>query len=165
MSYTFDTNVFIDLKHKYQDRYFKEIWGYLESLMKKKEILISREVVVELEKGFDNLAKWIKKIPECIIESNHDIQMLQKEIINKYPNWVDPTSIKSPNFADPFVIAVAKQFHLVVVTQEGINYQHKEKPELLMRQQRNAKIPNICELEGIDWMDLPMFLFKKGNLK
>jgi len=164
MSYTFDTNVFVSLQHKYKDKYFKEIWVYLESLMKKKEILISREVIVELEKGNDQLAKWVKKIPECIVESDHDIQTIQKEIINKYPEWVDPNAINSPNTADPFVIAVAKHLKLIVITQEGINYHHKDHPESLMQQQRSAKIPNICELEGVQWMDLLMFLFTKGNL-
>jgi predicted nucleic acid-binding protein len=165
MSYTFDTNVFVSLHHKYRDKYFKEIWAYLEKLMKAKEILISREVIVELEKGDDQLAKWIKKIPECIVESNHEIQTIQKDIINRYPDWVDPNAINAPNTADPFVIAVAKQYNLTVVTQEGINYHHKEKPESLMQQQRSAKIPNICELEGVQWIDLLMFLFSKGNLK
>jgi hypothetical protein len=148
----------------YKGQYFKEIWDFLKSLMEKKEILISREVVVELEKGNDTLAKWIKNIPNCIIESGHEIQTLQKEIINKYKGWVDPNATSSAHTADPFIIAIAKKYNLIVVTLEKINFQHKEKPDQLFQQIRQARIPNICELEGVQWIDLLMFLFKEGNL-
>lgn len=160
MSFSFDTNIFINLKRKYPKKTNYNGWKKIESLLHSGEILVSREVVEEIKNGTDDLDKWLLKHTKNIIETDQEISKYVYQIMNTYQGWIDVNS--TINRADPYVIAVAKKFNATVVTNEGkaeINGFHK-KLEHMMNQIKSAKINAICFHENVPCINLVQFLLQ-----
>jgi hypothetical protein len=157
--YSFDSSVFIELERFYPKDQNTKLWDIISNRMKDRTILISREVIEEL----NELGEWIDNdYPEAIIESTDNIQNIVSYLVNKYYNN-DLTSLRIDNSVDPFVIAVAKEFNVSVVSLERINKTIVENPQLIYNPNLIPKIPNICHIEGIKHLDLISFLVEIGN--
>lgn len=112
----------------------------MESLAQKGVVFSTTEVKREIEKIDDDLLKWCKgknffKVP------NEDVQQRMKEILEKYPNLIDP--LKGRSIADPWVIAHAGSEGAVVVTLER-----------KATKTGQVKIPDVCEKEEIECIDI-----------
>ena len=156
MIFSFDANVFIDMKKYYPRESNNKLWEIIEDKMNNYEILISKEVLIELKRKSDGLSKWLNKYQDNIIESVEEIQYYVIYLVNKYQGWIDPNS--TTNQADPYVIALADYHKGAVVTQEKIHRHLNENPDQIPNQPHALKIPNICNLENIAYFDILYFV-------
>jgi hypothetical protein len=139
----------------------EKLWKIFENKLNRKEFIVSKEVIKELNIKDDGIVDWLKKFPDSIIETNEDVQDKLVEIMNNYPKWIDPQSTK--NLADPFVIAVAKTYKCKLITQERYNFHMDNNINYAVENQHKLKIPNICKLENIEYFDLVTFLVEIGD--
>jgi hypothetical protein len=107
--------------------------------------------MAEIEKGSDELVEWAQKHKKHFYQSDENIQLVVKDILNKYSAMV--TSAKKPNTADPFVIALAKQMNCKLVTDEKRG-----------GSEQNPKIPNVCDAYSVQCVNFFDFL-RKLNIK
>jgi len=91
-------------------------------------------VLVELSEKDDEIYKYAKQMRNLFVTPNKAQQDLITQIQNQFPTWVQTNASK--NRADPFVIALAIDAQLTVVTMEKGG------------SPSNIKIPYVCrELE------------------
>jgi len=153
--------VFIDIKRNYPRKSNNKLWEIIEDKMNNNEIFISKEVLIELNRGSDGLNEWLNIYPDNIVESVEEIQNYVIYLVNKYEEWIDP--ISTINQADPYVIALANYLKGSVVTQERINRHLNEEPKHIISQPHALKIPNVCCIENIEYFDLVGILVEIGN--
>ncbi|MBN1539841.1 MAG: DUF4411 family protein [Candidatus Thermoplasmatota archaeon] len=122
------------------------MWQDIEDLIKEGTIRSPQEVYDELSIKDDDIFSWAKKHSELFIEMDQNQIDEVFSLMAKYPNMIDPSKTRTD--ADPFVIALAKNTNATVVTYEtqvGMNA-------------KRIKIPNVCVLEGIRYIDPLAFL-------
>lgn len=147
--YCIDTSAIIDMKEIYPIDVFPALWGKLESLLKERVILSPREVLKELESKDDDLLRWAKTHIH-FHNLDHEQEKIVKDIMGRFPNFVDYN--KPTPEADPFVIALAKSYNLIVIAQE--------KRVKISGPESKPKIPNVCDELNVEWIQL-LDLFRK----
>jgi len=167
--YIIDTSSLIEMKNRYPKKNFPSLWEKIEELISKNRLISPLEVRKEIERGDDELSKWVKnkKINRMFIKPDRLQMEKAKEIINKY----DPLAqVEKPDNlnADPYLIALAlvkkelskkelvamKLFDknsvaidYIIITEESI------KPN---------KIPYICKDLGINCIKLLKMIDLEG---
>jgi len=132
-SYSFDTSAFVDPWRRYYPRdisVFKPIWERIDALIDDGTIVATEFVKVELERKDDEVLEYVKSKQNLIIPLDDEQQDHVAEIVNRFPNWINPHSQR--NKADPFVMALARSMGLTVVTYEKNGGES------------NVKIPYAC---------------------
>lgn len=117
-------------------------WAELENLALSGRASMSKEVFLELGNVDDECAPWAAALDGFVEELSGEQIEIATAITNTYPDWVS----QGKNGADPFVIALAVEKNLVIVTDErrqGANPAH-----------RNLKIPTVAEVYGVKCMNL-----------
>ena len=94
--------------------------------------------------GGDDLEKWAKARKECFLPSSVPVQQEVRTILLSHRGLVEGGSKK--NSADPFVVALAKQEHCKVVTEE-----------VRTRNAKSPKIPDVCDAYQIECIDFVNF--------
>lgn len=165
MIYSLDTSALIFMKSEYSyDVFGSSLWDvYFKNLVDERRLIASVEVKEELKDKDAELSGWLKdNCRKMFIDSNEIIQNRQKEIINRYPGFVNLETNK--NYADPFIIALAleagkvlKGFDAntkaVVVTYEGASGNLK-----------GPKMPDICKEYGLKvWKLINIFREEKWS--
>lgn len=152
MIYVFDNTSLSKLKH-YFPNVFKSVWNGLDQLVGSGEMISTREVWNELERGspHPHTQPWFKahhnmfKVPQAeelrfvasIFSVSHFHALIgTKQRLNGTP------------VADPFVIALAKVRGGTVVTEEEF------KPNA-------AKIPNVCDHFNVQCINLETFMHRQ----
>jgi tRNA splicing ligase len=133
-------------KRDYPPDVFGSLWDNVVDLAKNKRLIAPYEVLLELQRGGDEIYKWAKSLDFMFLEPNDEVQQIVSEIVNKYPSFV-PEESKDGIWADPYVIALAKAFNAVVVTGE----------KMVGPGAKTPKIPNICrdlQIQCIDFLEL-----------
>lgn len=153
MIYVFDTSSFSEFKHFYPG-VFKSVWVGLETLVEQKELISTREVWNELERGDadQHTNEWLKNRKHIFTTpSAAELQFVVK--IFQEPHFQgligQKQRLKGDPVADPFVIACAKVVGGTVVTEE----RYKENA---------AKIPNVCMHFDIPCINLEDFMQQQG---
>ena len=139
--YVFDSNIFINLQRRQPIDIYPSLWSRIGELMDEGTIVSSQEVYDEIMIGGDDLEKWAKSRKECFVPSSVPVQQEVRAILATHRGLVEGGTKK--NSADPFVIALAKQEHCKVVTEE-----------VRTRNEKAPKIPDVCDayqVEGIDF--------------
>lgn len=139
---TLDTCVIIEMERKYPRDVFPSIWEEMESQINAGEACICAEVLVELERGTDDLHVWAKSMPGFVCELTQAEAFKAAEISQSQIEWVR----ESQNSADPFIIAHAFISGKKIVTQESL-----KGPGVASR---NQKIPNVAILHDVSTMNL-----------
>jgi len=151
--YVFDSSAFIRLYKIFPRRNtFDALWKKYDILINNQEIISSSEAYREIT-GRDNIVKeGVKNYKHIFLKPTDKEISLVPVILAKHPFLIKMKNINNGNpVADPFLIAMAKERNLTLVTDE--------------KQSLNAhKIPNICIEYGIVCVDLFDF-FDKENLK
>ncbi len=146
IKYCVDANMLIQAWQKYYSPTIcPSYWDVLNELGKKGIIFVPELVYEEIEKGEDDLYKWLKNSDIPIKKIDMAVTNCLKKIYAANPNHqylVSSNQIHSK--ADPWVIAHAMNENAVVVT--------KEKKDFIKRQTK-IKIPHICDNMGVRWMD------------
>lgn len=130
MKYTLDTNV-ASVLDRYPDdnSWFKPIWERIILMLEKGEIIFPKIIHEEIIKGTHIINKYIKKEKHVIMPDEIQQKNITK-ILKEFPSWVNPNSTK--NMGDPWLIALAMQKNLVIVTNEKFDL-------------TRLKIPKVCD--------------------
>ncbi len=118
MAYSMDSSGFLDawVRRYPPDMFGSTVWRHMGEAARSGKIVVSDEVVRELEKKDDGAAEWIRKHSGMIIATDETIQREVRDILAKFPRLVDTR--KNRSGGDPFVIAVAHLLGYTVVTGE-----------------------------------------------
>jgi len=159
--YCVDTSSFIEMEKNYPKDIFPNLWQNIEKLCKDRRLIAPNEVKKEIEKGDDDLKKWIKSenIKKIFIESDESQFKHVKEILKDY-DFLSKSGKDGPN-ADPWLIA------LVI---EKMNEQQENlfKDEYIVVTEeskvRNDRIPYVCRAYNIECINL-IELFRNEGWK
>jgi Domain of unknown function (DUF4411) len=135
LRYSIDTS---SLSNGWQKLYppdvFGGVWQRLDGVIRAGIVVATEEVLIELERGDEDLFKWVKEREEMFLKHNEEIQVSMSQICARHPKLVDVARTRS--MCDPWVIAVAQVNGLTVVSEEN------SRPA-------RPKIPDVCQLENI----------------
>ena len=150
--YIIDTSSLIELNQHNPMDVYPGVWQKMKGLVNSKRLFAPREVLDEINRFDDSLAKWSKKQGKMFKEPTGEQIKIVKEILKKYPSLIN----KGKRYAaDPWVIALAiEMIHdpqralvevkRIVVTEEKIRGD-------------KIKIPYVCEeysIEAIAILDM-----------
>lgn len=137
MAFSLDTSGLLDawVRH-YPPDVFPRIWALMDAAIAANEIFIIDEVLRELERKDDDVYRWVKSRGKMVVPISPGIQGHVKQIMSNYGRLVDTR--KNRSGCDPWVIALAKEHGLTVVTAETPS-QSLSKP----------KIPDVCRALGV----------------
>jgi hypothetical protein len=152
MEYCLDTSVYTQAHRQYYA--FDLAPGFWKSLITHAEngVLISPiAVLTELTKGNDELARWARE-NKGLLFSDPDTK-----VVESFRQVVDFVNLRYESEhwarlfldgADPWVVAHAKAYDLVVVTMEGMKGS-EEINSKTKQFQGKIKIPNVCGHFGV----------------
>lgn len=148
--YSIDTSALMDgWVRYYPPDVIPSLWDRMHDLVEAGSLLAIEEVFYELEKKADDLYEWVKSRPAMIVEIDEDHQARVKRLLTQWPRLVD--SKKNRSGADPFVIALAEQRGLAVVT--------GERPTGSLAK---PMIPDVCEQVGVRSISLLEMIREQG---
>ena len=155
MIYVFDTSSLSKLKHFFP-AVFKSVWVGLDTLVQSGDLISTREVWNEIERGDvdPHTNQWLKDHKQIFTTPSTAEQRFVAQIfqIRHFQSLIgEKQRLTGTPVADPFVIACAKVRKGTVVTEE------KLKPNA-------AKIPNVCQHPSVNvpCIDLEDFMQKQG---
>ena len=132
MSYSVDTSALMDAWVRYYPPdVFDTLWKRVDAMVEEGRLLAVYEVQRELAKQDDELHKWVTARPTMLVALDESLQHTAAAIINRFPSLTSTKSVMSGS-ADAFVIALAQERNLTVVTAE------KSKPS-------KPRIPDVCK--------------------
>lgn len=144
MKYCIDTSSFIESwQRRYPPDIFPSFWYKLSSVIGEQIIVAQELVIEEIGSQDDELNEWIKEQEKLCVPFDEDVQAIASHIISEYPRIV---GAHQKYGADPFVIALAKQHNLVVITEERGGSASK------------PKIPFICQDIDVPCMTMLDFI-------
>lgn len=147
--YCFDTSALLDAWNRnYPPDVFPQLWRAIEESIASGVVIAPEEVRVEFAKKDDALLKWAKKQRGLFCDLDSEQQVSAGEILAQFPKLIDTRRGRSG--ADPFVIALARVRHAVVVTGENDDGT-VERP----------KIPTVCSALGIRSIKVLEFIREK----
>jgi len=150
--YSIDSGALIDAwVRKYPPDVLPTLWDNISDLVASQKILAPEEVLLELERGDDDLFDWAKERSEMFVSPDNAIQDCVSQIVNTYPTFL-PDRAADGIWADPYVIAVAQVHGGIVVTSEL----------LAPSSAKNLKIPNICNDLDIECLSALEFIRHAG---
>lgn len=114
--YVLNTNVFINMQRHYPSDVFGSLWKKMADIIDDGLVISCDEVFDELSIGDDFELWWAKQRKSAFISSGPDIQLMIREILEKYPSLV--IGSRKSNGADPFVIALEKLKNCTLVSDE-----------------------------------------------
>ena len=145
MKYSFDTSALINPWTKlYPKDVFPGIWECLSDAIERGHVVAHPTVIEEVagqeeeeeeeEDGEeDELVAWVNQCEKLEFPDDETVQETASDIRNKYPKLVRATARVG---ADPFVIALAKQHGITVVSEEILTPSERK---------NEGKIPYVCE--------------------
>jgi Domain of unknown function (DUF4411) len=137
--YCLDTSAILHAwRRDYPPDTFPTLWTRLEELIADGQIIAPDEVVLELERGGDEIHDLAQGQEGLSVEPDGEAQAVVQEIVDRWPEFV-PEESHDGIWADPYVIAVASVTGATVVTGEVLAGANARKP----------KIPNVCHALGI----------------
>jgi hypothetical protein len=145
--YSIDTSFLIGawVRH-YPPDVMPGFWREMEHLTRVRAVFASVEVLYELKRMDDDLAKWAGQHRNMFVEPEKQVQDEMKMIVGQFPGLSNFDAGES--VADPWVIALARVHHGVVVTEEGPSKSPGKKPH----------IPDVCDSLGIKCMNVLQFI-------
>lgn len=148
MKYSFDTSAFIEawVRH-YPPDIFQVVWDRFDKLIRLDHLKAIDEVKRELEEHGDELYKWVKVRKRMFCSLDAELQRRVVRIQKQFPSLVKIDRTRPD--ADPFVIALAQEHSLTVVTYE------QSKPS-------KPRIPDVCQKLGIPCIALVELFRREG---
>jgi hypothetical protein len=142
VTYSTDTSVFIEawVRH-YPPDVFPAVWGRFEDGIAHGKLKAIIEVYRELEQQDDQLFAWAKRRKSKFIPLDTAIQRRAQRILEQFPCLAKADTTRRD--ADPFVIALAAEHGLTVVTYELSRPTKPRMPDVC----RQLNIPCITLVE------------------
>ncbi len=152
MKYVVDTSALtFGWNTVYPPERFPTLWARMERAIRDGALRSSREVKEELQKKDDDLLAWAKQQDDFFIETNADIYNRSREIVNDFRGLTKKARGRRP--ADPFLVAIGEIHGCAVVSAEGRSASDDR---------LNARIPNVCDALGVEFMTLPEVIVAEG---
>ena len=140
VKYILDANIFIEAKRRYYA--FDLCPGFWDSLLhhnKKDNLKSIDRVKKELLEGKDDLAAWSKKAPDLFAPTDSKFVLVDYGAIIQWAQnqkrFTDAAKSEFARGVDAWVIAYAKAYNAIVVTQEVS----------APRSRKDVKIPDVCK--------------------
>jgi len=152
--YCIDTSSLIEMKERYpmDVNTFKPLWVNMEKLIKDDRLIAPLEVRKEIEKGDDELKKWVKNKKKLFVRPDKKQLEKAKEILKNYPFLADsgkPDLVK----ADPWLITLAIERNNE--EQDKLDFSSNEFIVVTEESKTNPnKIPAVCRNYGIECINL-----------
>lgn len=141
---------------RYPREVFPGIVVCMERLAKEGRLLASEYVLQELGAKQDPLFDWAKAQGGLFVATDAAVQQRAAQLIAQYPILIDPTA-KRPVQADPFVIALAAEKTLTVVTSETY-----AKTKTSGKRKQRTYIPDVCGAVGVVAIDFLEMMRREG---
>jgi hypothetical protein len=130
-------------RRDYPPDVFSSVWVNIANLADSGILIAPEEVLLELERGGDDVYAWAKSHRNMFLPADEQVQKEVERVVNGWCSFV-PDHSRDGIWADPYVIALASVKGATVVT--------GEKP--VGPDAKRPKIPNICTSIGIPHTDL-----------
>jgi hypothetical protein len=141
VTYCIDTSALIAAwSERYPIKRIRPFWKKIDELIEAGRMVAPEDVRREIEKKSDGLYDWINERKTMFIDLEEPIQLRATAILKEFPWLLKNVPGKSP--ADPFVIALAQERALTVVTEEGRGGMKK------------PQIPYVCDCKQIPCINL-----------
>lgn len=149
MAYIFDTNIFIRSKNEMPIDLWPSFWTKVARMISSGQIFSNIQVKEEIEKGNDELTRWMKAYApsEFYIANDADVMSKYADV----QNWASSNKVYLPDavnefaqVADAFLVATASAKGHTLVTNETAAPKCK----------RRVKIPDVCNAIGVRYCDL-----------
>lgn len=149
----FDTSSLSKLKHFFPG-VFKSVWTGLDALVLSGNLISTREVWNEIERGDvdAHTNQWLKQRKQIFTTlTGPELQFVAQIFQTRHFQALigEKQRLTGTPVADPFVIACAKVRGGAVVTEKRL------KPQA-------AKIPNVCQHFSVPCTDLETFMQQQG---
>lgn len=141
MKYIVDTSAILagSKYDRYEKEFFIPYWDNFDDRVQRGIIVSTERVYKELIEKDDSMKDWADQNSDMFEIPSQDILDVVEALHTQFPNWYDLNKEKE-NWADSQVIAFAKHHDIVLVTQEGWNWNAIS--------DRKYKIPTICSESG-----------------
>ena len=134
--YCVDTSAFVDAyTRRLQPTVFKGFWRKIDELIDAGRLVAPKQVLEELEDIHDDLYAWAKARERIFTQLDMYQKIEARNIAIAFPALT--TKDPKKNYADPFVVALAKSRGYTVVAQE------------VGGSDQDPKIPFICRRIGV----------------
>lgn len=143
-TYSIDTSALMGWwLRRYPPDIFPSLRDAMGKLIAEGKLLASEYVLSELGGKEDPLYSWAKGQAGLFVKTDESIQQKAQYLIQTYPLFIDAES-QRPIQADPFVVALAQEKDLTVVTEETFAH-----TKLTGKRKKRTYIPDVCNKEGI----------------
>ncbi len=150
MRYSVDASILIEgWRRQFPPDIVPGLWEGLDELIQAGHFRATEEVLYELERKDDEVYEWAQQRPDLFIPIDENIQAIVSEILSQHRTLID--SRRNRSSADPFVIALARQYSCVVLTDEQPT-----------GSSRRPHIPDVCSAYGIVFDNLLGFIRRQG---
>ena len=147
--YIIDTSAMLSQKsdEQYRRNVYRTLWDTIDEMVQDQEIVTCSETAAEVQDK--DIREWMTQNGMQIIPIDYEVQDNVRDIVTEVnKDLVDFKANKSSG--DVFLIATAKKYDLVVITEEAAN--------------SPKKIPFTCQKMGIKCMSLLGFMEENGML-
>lgn len=150
MNYSFDTSSLINSWNRhYRIEVFPTVWQSLAEQINNQIVVAQQLVYHEIAEKDDDLKEWVEQRPDFFVPFDDEVFSIAKDILESHPQNVNR---RSRFGADAFVVALAIQHNLKVVTEEDLEGSSERKP----------KIPYICDKRDVTCIKFIDFMSEMG---
>lgn len=152
MVYVFDSSSFIVIGHYFPDN-FPSFWQLFDYAISERQIVSVREAYRELDNRAtrQHLLDWVNKNKDIFLVPSPEETQFVAEIFSErhFQQLIkEKHRLTASPVADPFIVASAKVRNACVVTEESFK-------------KNAARIPNVCDHYGIEWVTIQGFMDKE----
>lgn len=91
--YCIDTSALIhSWRRDYPPDVFQFLWDHLDKLIGQNKLFSSVEVLIELERGGDDIYRWAKERTQIFLEAEEGVQKLLGTIVDNFPSFIPSDS-------------------------------------------------------------------------
>lgn len=88
--YIVDTSSFIEMKKRYPKDVFPTLWQRVDELIRMGRLIAPVEVKKEIDRGDDDLKKWVDSRKKMFVDPSLSQIDRVKEILNEFPSLAEP---------------------------------------------------------------------------
>ena len=158
--YCIDTSSVIHLRY-YSSTIHVSLWAKLAQLTRDGRLKTPREVERELEVGGDARHAWVRAQAGLVVEDTQELVDTSREVVDRFRALANPEA--SRPVADSFVVALA----LTLERRRASSTIPEPRPVVVAQERRTVggsgqKIPDACDLYGIECLDLDGMIIAEG---
>ncbi|MGL4339394.1 MAG: DUF4411 family protein [Rhodoglobus sp.] len=144
--YVWDTSALVGawVRH-YPPDVVPGLWKRMEEFARSGRMTVPEEVLEELAEKDDELHTWVKKRKETLVTpTTGDVMLAARAVLQDHPGLTKTGTGRGK--ADPFVIATAARYGLIMVTEEQGGSETK------------PRIPFVCKTRSVEAQSVIDFL-------